>query len=423
MQFVTSQPSAETALRYFATSAQGIEAVTAAELTRLGATEVLAAPGGVLFTTDLRGLYRIVLNLRTATRVLRLLREFAAINPEMLYSQVRRVPWEDYLNPQMTFAVQTTMQTGQRDGASDNRGPQRGSQQRGRGDGGRPSGGGTPGITHTQFASLKIKDAIVDRLRKEQGERPNVDRENPDVLVHAHFAGGRCTLNLDAVGGSLHERGYRSESHAAPLKETLAAAIVLLSGWDGSVPFYDPMCGSGTLVIEAALQSLQIPPGLFREKFTCQRWPDFRRDLWDEAVNEARSQGRDAPAAPLFASDNDPKAVEIAQQSANRAGVGDDIKFFVADATTAPPPVEQPGILITNPPYGERLSNPAEVSDLYRRLGTQWKQHYAGWRASVLAGNLSLAKELPLAASRKDRLRNGPLECRLLHFEIGTVKR
>lgn len=421
VQFVTSQPTAETELRYFATAAQGIELVTASELVQLGAKDVSAQVGGVMFTTDLRGLYRIVLSIRTATRILRLLREFAAINPEMLYSQVRRVRWEDYLNPQMTFAVQSTMQGGQQqDIETKDRGPRK----QGRGgsaERGHRAGGGTPGITHSQFASLKIKDAIVDRLRKEQGARPNVDRENPDVLVHAHFAGGRCTLNLDAAGGSLHERGYRSDTHAAPLKETLAAAMVLLSGWDGSVPFYDPMCGSGTLAIEAALISLKIAPGLFREKFPCQRWPDFRKDLWDETVEMIRGQCLSEPTAPIFASDLDPRAIEVATESASRAGVGDDIQFFAVDATTAAPPVTTPGMIITNPPYGERLGSTAEVSELYRRLGTHWREQYRGWRVSVLAGNLGLAKAIPLVADRKDKLRNGPLECRLLHFQIANA--
>lgn len=419
MQFASSRPAPDESLRYFATAAQGIEVVTAQELTRLGATDVGDVPGGVNFSSDLRTLYRVLIGLRTATRVLRPLREFAAINQEMLYSQVRRIRWEDYLNPQMTFAVQTTMQTAVREqGAA----PPKGANRDRRGDrrgapGAQRDSSPAQGITHSQFASLKIKDAIVDRLRREQGARPNVDRENPNVLVHAHFVGGRCTINLDAVGSSLHERGYRSEGHEAPLKETLAAAIVLLSGWDGRSPFYDPFCGSGTLAIEAALIGLDIAPGLFRERYSCQHWPDFNQELWNAEVSRARDQQR-GEGPPIFASDLDNNMLAIAQSSSERAGVGDDIRFFPADATKTSPPTSTAGYIVTNPPYGERLGTEKEVAELYRKLGVHWLQNYSGWRASLFAGNLSLAKELPLTAFRKDKLRNGPLECRLLHFQI-----
>src|SRR5262249_8890870 len=228
--------------RYFAVSARGIEPVTAAELERLGAKNVQPVAGGVHFDGDLRLLYRASLWLRTASQILPHLRDFPSQTAEMLYSQTRRVRWEDFLDPTKTLAVQATIEgaAGRAEHARSNP-PARRGKPPGRSGSRKPD---RPGIHHSMFAALKVKDAIVDRLRREQGARPNVDKEHPDILVHAHFAGGRCTLSLDATGSSLHERGYRIRTTAAPVKETLAAAIIDLTRWDGRAPFFDPMCGS-----------------------------------------------------------------------------------------------------------------------------------------------------------------------------------
>lgn len=401
---------------YFAVAARGIEPVTAAELETLGATNLRVVPGGVHFEGDLATLYRANLWLRTATRVLAPLREFAAITQEMLYSQTRRVRWEDYLNPQKTLAVHATIEGSSRKG-DDERSEKRPTRSRSGRERER-SGPPKKGIHHSQFAALKIKDAIVDRLRREQGARPNVDRENPDILVNAHFAGGRCTLSLDSSGRSLHERGYRTQNTEAPLKETLAAAIIGLTGWDGSVPLYDPLCGSGTLVIEAALKSLRIAPGLFRETFPFQRWPDYDAALWAKLIEEARQQERDVDHPFVFGSDADPAAIRAAETNASRAGVADAVKFVVGKAEEATPPLAGPGVIVTNPPYGTRLGEEAEVRALYQRLGEHWPRAYPGWKAFVLAGNLGLARDFNLPAADKIKLMNGPLHCRLLRFDL-----
>jgi putative N6-adenine-specific DNA methylase len=403
---------------YFAVTARGIEPATAAELARIGAGNIRPVVGGVHFEASLATLYSACLWLRTPSRILRPLREFAAQTAEMLYSQTRRVRWEDYLNPSKTLAVQATIE-----GAAARREHAK-PQAAGRGDRGRRVERAAPqqGIHHSMFAALKIKDAIVDRLRREQGARPNVDRDNPDVIVHAHFAEGRCSLSLDAVGSSLHERGYRSQSVAAPLKETLAAAIIELIGWDGNTPFYDPMCGSGTLVIEAALKALRIAPGLSRDRFACQRWPDYDGVVWQQVFEEARKQKLSTAPCEIVGSDAEVAAIRTAEVHAQRAGVNRAVRFIVQPLEQAQPPCAGPGTIVTNPPYGERLGDEAELTALYLRLGEVLSQRFGGWTAWVLAGNLTLARHIGLSATEKLKLFNGPIPCRLLKFGIPTAE-
>lgn len=387
--------------------------------------DVRIVAGGVHFTADRGLLYRSLLWLRTVNRVLRPLREFAAINPEMLYSQTRRVRWEDFLNPTRTLAVYATIEGAgslgrNRDGSAKPAHESNASSQ------GRPDkrGGGAgpsaslPGIRHTQYAALKVKDAIVDRLRREQGARPNVDTKNPDIRIYAHFAGGRCTLSLDACGASLHERGYRVETGAAPLKETLAAAIIDYTGWDGQVPLCDPMCGSGTLLIEAAMKAARIAPGLKRAEFACQRWPDFDSELWQAERAAAQSQAISTISSLIVGGDCDPEVVTVAQRNAESAGVNHLVRFQTRRAEDWEPPRGPPGIVVVNPPYGNRLGDPEDLGSLYHALGENWKRRFAGWRVFVLAGNLNIARSIDLQAAEKIKLQNGPLECRLLRFDI-----
>lgn len=402
--------------KFFAVTAPGFEPAAAAELTRIGASEVTPVNSGVEFSGSLATLYRACLWLRTASRILRPLREFAAGTQEMLYSQTRRVRWEDYLDPRKTLAVYATIEgmSGQKEERRPSPPPPR--------RGGRDFGRGAPrqasrqGIHNSMFAALKVKDAIVDRLRREQGARPDVDRENPDVIVHAHFAGGRCILSLDAVGPSLHARGYRSETAPAPLKETLAAAIIELIGWDGSVPLYDPLCGSGTLLIEAALKALRIAPGLSRERFACQRWPDFDGVVWQEVFDEVKKERRDPSTVSIWGSDVSEDAIKIAETHATRAGVGAAIQWRTIPFEETQPPTEAPGVLVTNPPYGERLGEESQLVGLYQQFGTILKERFPQWTSWVLAGNLSLAREIGLEATEKIKLFNGPIPCRLLKF-------
>lgn len=404
--------------KYIAISSRGIEPVTADELRRLGATDIREYVGAVHFTASQAQFYRACMQLRTVSRIVKPLKDFAAGTPEMLYSQVRRIPWELYLNSQKTLAVYATIEgAGGRSRDVNDKSRQT-----------QPTRGGkkpqkpeskAKGITHSQYAALKIKDAIVDRLRHEQGARPNVDTVNPDLRIHAYFAGGRCTLSLDATGASLHERGYRTLTTAAPMKESLAAAIIDLTGWTGTVPLYDPMCGSGTLVIEAARKAARIHPGLSRDRYACQRWPDYDSFVWQQTIAAMKSERLDQLSAPIFASDSDPASIRAAQANAKAAGVEQFIQFEVKRIEDSTPPSDSPGVLVVNPPYGERLGKDDALSELYGKIGQVWTERFAGWTAFFFAGNLGLTRDLGLEATARYKLYNGPIDCRLLKFPLG----
>jgi putative N6-adenine-specific DNA methylase len=371
--------------QFFATTAKGVEEVLAAELVRLGVSEVSAEGGGVRFSGGMEAAYRANLWLRTASRVLMPLAEFPCETPEELYQGARSIPWNDYLTPSMTLAVDCNL----RDSI----------------------------LTHSGFVALKTKDAIVDEVRDRCGSRPNVDTKDPDLRVNVRLFRNRCTVSLDCSGTPLDRRGYRLDRHEAPLKENLAAALVELSGWDGSVPFLDPMCGTGTIAIEAALRALRIPPGLLRAGFGFQRWPGYDRGLWERLVEEARQGMLTELPAPIFGSDISHSAVAMAHENARRAGVADFISLGRgAIGELAPPP--GPGILIFNPPYGKRLGEEEELKPLYKEIGDTMKQRCKGYTAYLFTGNLELAKSVGLKASRRIVLYNGPIECRLLKYEM-----
>ena len=371
--------------QFFATTAKGVEEVLAAELNRLGMQEVTPEGGGVRFAGTMEAAYRANLWLRSASRVLMPLAEFACETPEELYQGARSVPWTDYLTPSMTLAVDCNL----RDSV----------------------------LTHSGYVALKTKDAIVDELRERCGSRPNVDTKDPDLRVNVRLFRNRCTLSLDCSGTPLDRRGYRLDRHEAPLKENLAAALVELSGWDGSVPFLDPMCGTGTIAIEAALKALRIPPGLLRSGFGFQRWPGFDRGLWERLVDEARAGMLVALPAPVLGSDISHSAVAMANENARRAGVANFIGLGRGDiAELAPPP--GPGVLIFNPPYGKRLGEEEALKPLYKEIGDVMKKRCKGYTAYLFTGNLELAKCVGLKASRRIVLYNGPIECRLLKYEM-----
>lgn len=371
--------------QFFATTGKGVEEVLEAELVRLGVREVTRESGGVRFTGEMEAAYRANLWLRTASRVLMPLAEFPCETPEQLYQGTRGIPWTDYLTPAMTLAVDCNL----RDSA----------------------------LTHSGFVALKTKDAIVDSVRDRLGSRPSVDTRDPDLRVNVRLFRNRCTVSLDCSGVPLDRRGYRLDRHEAPLKENLAAALIELSGWDGSTPFVDPMCGTGTIAIEAALKALRIPPGLLRSGFGFQRWPGFDRRLWDRLVEEARQGVLAAPPAPVTGSDISHAAVAMAHENARRAGVAHAVTLArIPIGEIAPPP--GPGVLIFNPPYGKRLGEEEALKPLYKEIGDVMKQRCKGYTAYLFTGNLSLAKSVGLKASRRIVLFNGPIECRLLKYEM-----
>jgi putative N6-adenine-specific DNA methylase len=371
---------------YFATVARGLEPLAAKELETLGAKEVREDFTGVHFKGDKALLYRVNLWARTIFRVLVPIREFACSDPKTLYREVQKIDWEEYLTPVHTLAVDCT-------------------------------GSGSNQLNHTHFTALQVKNAIVDQQRDTQGERSSVDTHLPDVRVNVHIHRDRCILSLDSSGESLHRRGYRPAMGAAPLKETLAAALLELAEWKPGVPFLDPLCGSGTLPLEAGLKALNIAPGSFREHFGFFGWPDFDQPLWQEMTEQA-TQGEGATfGSPILGSDSDPEVLTQARTNATLCGLRDQVIFTQTSLMDIEAPTET-GILICNPPYGERLGNAEELGSLYKSLGDVFKQRFKGWTAFILTGNKELAKRVGLKASRRIPVYNGSLACTFLKYEM-----
>lgn len=371
-------------LELFATVALGVEELTAGELQRLGATDIQVVRGGVSFGGDRRILYRSLLRLRTASRVLQQLGSFSCASPQELYDGMRTLPWTELLTPAMTLAVDCTL----RDSA----------------------------ITHSHFAALKAKDAIVDLLRDATGSRPNIETKTPDLRVNLHIAKNRATVSLDASGAPLDRRGWRLDRNDAPLRETLAAAIMLHTGWDGSVPLLDPMCGSGTLLLEGAAMALGQPAGSGRE-FGLMRWRDFDRRLWERLLQEERAAAASSLTVPVLGFDRDPQAIIACRENARRAGLEYAVSFDRRPFEETEPCGHQ-GVLVMNPPYGVRMGDKTELEALYRKIGEVFKRRFTGWTAYLLAGDLELARLVGLKPARRFVLFNGPLECRLLKYEL-----
>jgi putative N6-adenine-specific DNA methylase len=368
---------------YFATCGRGVEGVLADELRALGATEVAPGRGGAGFRGDLALLYGACLWLRTAIRVLRPVLEAEVHSPDDLYELVRAHDWSRYLTPDHTLAVDCNV----RDSA----------------------------ITHSKYAALRVKDAICDQFVEKCGRRPSVDVDQPMVGFNLHVYRDHAVLSLDAAGESLHKRGYRPIRTKAPLNEALAAALVMLTGWTGDVPFVDPMCGSGTLAIEAAFIALRRPPGLTRKRFGFQGWMEYDVRLWTALRDEARHGVLKALPAPVLGSDVRGDAVAFSIDNAKAAGIGNLLRFTKRDVRDFEPPLGPPGVLLCNPPYGERLGEERQLRSLYRALGEVF-QRLPGWRCCVFTGNPRLAACIGLDPKEQVSLFNGKIPCRLLMF-------
>lgn len=371
-------------LNCFVAVPRGAEELAGAELAVLGINNAKPGKGGVAFSTDLNGLYRANLWLRTASRVLVQLAQFPCSGPSELYSGVHTIAWQELITPDMTLAVDCSL----RDSA----------------------------LTHSGFVALKTKDAIVDRIREACGSRPNVDTALPDVRINVHLHKNVCTISLDSSGDSLDRRGYRLERNEAPLRETLAAAVVSLTGWNGSIPLADPMCGSGTIPVEAALMAANIPPGLQRQ-FGFQRWLNFDSALWDSICKEAERGIRKLPLGLITGYDLDNRALLLAGRNSVKAGLEGQIHFFHAALQEFRPEGDK-GVVILNPPYGKRLGEEDDLRELYCQIGDTMKKYCRGWTGYVLTGNLELAKYIGLKASRRYVLFNGAIECRLLKYDL-----
>lgn len=370
---------------YFATVARGLEPIAAQELERLGASDIRTDFTGVHFKGDRTLLYRVNLWARTLFRVLVPLREFPCPDADRLYQEVQKISWEQYLQPHNTLAVNAT--------------------------------GGNRNLNHTHFTALQVKNAIVDQQHRQFGQRSSINTENPDLLVNVHIHQNRCILSLDSSGSSLHRRGYRPAVGLAPLKETLAAALLDIAEWEPNLPFLDPMCGSGTLPLEASLKALNIAPGLFRAQFAFQKWRDFDEVLWQQLQQDAKNSQISELKAPIVGSDRNLDILNQARMNAEQCGVAHQVTFTQTELSQLEPPADC-GIIICNPPYGERLGNVRELGDFYKELGDVFKQRFKGWTAFVLTGNKELAKRVGLKAARRIPVYNGSISCTFLKYDL-----
>ncbi len=378
-------------LTLFATCPRGLEALLAEELAGCGAQDIKPAPGGVGFAGDWRVAYCVNLRSRLATRVL--WRQFEADyrNEQDVYDKVLAHPWPQRFDAGRSLMVKVTA----------TRAP----------------------LKSLEFVTLRIKDAVCDRFRADAGMRPSVDTRTPDVRVHAYFEANRFSVYLDLSGEPLYKRGLRQEAGLAPLKENLAAGMLKLAGWKPGIALLDPMCGSGTILMEAAQMALNIAPGADRT-FGFQKLKGFRLRLWEEMLEAARDEELPAKPQPIYGSELYGKNLKLAQVNVEAAGLARVIQLKQADVLDLSPPAES-GILLTNPPYGVRLGDEAELAAFYPKLGDMLKQHFAGWQAHILSADTRLPKLIGLKPQRRTPLYNGALECRLYGFELvsGVLRR
>lgn len=360
------------------------------ELEGLGARSIAPGYRAVAFEASDALFYELHLKLRTASRLLRVIKEVAAKSPEMLRSQARRIRWDELFDARHGFMVES-----QGDDAG--------------------SGGMEPKQVITQ-----VRESIREAFQRTQGVAPVVDRSEPKVVVVAHMRHGRCTLSFDTSGKSLHKRGYREQGHPAPLKETLSAAILIMAGYDGTQPFMDPMCGSGTIAIEAAMMAVHKAPQIHRKKgeFHFEWLKDFDRDLWRVTQDRVRAEKLQAPAAPVVASDINAAYVAMAKKSALDARVEKYMTFNTSRFQDVEPPATT-GILVTNLPYGERIGgSEGDIVQLYEEVGDTLKRKFSGWQAAILAAAASPYKAIGLKPKRTVSLMNGSIPCKLLLFEL-----
>ncbi len=366
----------------------GLEDVLAEELVNIGAGNVEKQNRAVLFDGDKAMMYRANYHLRTAITILKPIAEFVANNEDELYKEIGRINWGNYMDVEETLSVNAVTFS--------------------------------KIFVHSKFVSLKIKDAIVDQFRRRQGKRPDVDTVTPDLKIHIHITENQCKLLLDSSGDPLFKRGYRIKTIKAPINEVLAAGMIKLSGWNQDCDFYDPMCGSGTILIEAAMIAYHIAPGTFRAKFGFESWKDFDADLFGEVSEE--SFGESDFNYKIYGSDISPVAIKIAEENIEKA-------FLTKKISVAPKnffdlkPLTNSGIMITNPPYGERLQ-PDDLKLFYQKIGDKLKVDFTGFVSWIIGSNADVMKFLGLKPEKKIKLFNGPLECTFRKYSMyeGSLK-
>ena len=367
---------------------QGLEQVLASELVKIGATEDLQIHRrAVSFTGDLALLYKANLHCRTAIRVLKPIKTFKAFSADEVYEEIKKINWDEYLDLKKKFSIDSVVY-------SDT-------------------------FSHSKFVAYRVKDGIADYFTEKYGKRPSVSVESPDIMINIHIAQNTCTISLDSSGESLHKRGYRVSQNEAPLNEALAAGLIMLTGWDGNCDFVDPMCGSGTLLIEAAMIALNIPPGIYRKEFAFEKWNDFDEGLFDEIYND-QSDEREFKYK-IYGSDISPKAIKIAESNVKSAALSKYIELQVCPIQKLNPQAEK-GIVVINPPYGERIMSD-DIYSLYAAIGERLKHYFMGYDAWIISSHKECLFKIGLKPSVKIKMLNASLECEYHKYEIFAGKR
>jgi len=366
---------------------RGLEEVLATELVNIGANNVQLQRRAVSFTGDKALMYKANLCCRTASRILKPIVTFDASNPDEVYDQVKKINWSDYMDVDSTFVIDSTVFS--------------------------------EAFRHSKFVAYRVKDAIADWFMEKFERRPSVRLDGAQIMVNIHIAEQKCTLSLDSSGESLHKRGYRVAQTEAPLNEALAAGMLLMADWKGQSNFVDPMCGSGTLLIEAALIALNIPPGIYRSSFAFEKWKDFDEELFDALYND------DSYERPfnfkIYGSDNSPRAIKIAEQNIKSTGLSKYIELQVMPVQKLEAPAEN-CMIVTNPPYGERITSD-DIYGLYASLGTTVKHKFAGSSVWVISSHEECLDKIGLKPTERIRLLNGSLDCWYCRYDIFAGKR
>jgi putative N6-adenine-specific DNA methylase len=370
--------------KMLATTLFGLEEVLAKELLILGAQQIKTGNRSVSFMGDKGFMYKANLALRTAVRILKPIRSFSVNDESVLYEKLKKIPWDQYLHASGSFAINAVVH-------SDNF------------------------TTNSHYISLKSKDAVVDYFRDQYGERPDVDLKHPDVRIHVHIQHTTCTVSLDSSGDSLHKRGYRLDTNIAPINEVLAAGMILLTGYDGGTHLLDPMCGSGTILIEAAMIAAKIPANINRPEFGFEKWRDYDNALF-ELIHDSLLKRIREPRLKIMGFDKAPSAIRKAKENIENANLSEFIKIFQIDFFESEKQIQGPLTVLFNPPYGERLK--IDIEDFYKRIGDTLKTNYKNTNAWFITGNLEALKYVGLKTSRRIPLKNAHLDSRLVNYEI-----
>jgi len=371
--------------QYLAKTLSGLESIAIEELEKFGATEIEPTTRGAFFKGTLETLYKINLGSRFIVRVLKPLLSLTVFKEDYLYKQAYNINWASLFNVNKTIKVEHNIYS--------------------------------DSFKNSQFLALKLKDAIVDSFRDKTGERPNVELDNPDILVNIHMSQNHCTILLDASGNSLHFRGYKKNFNVAPLNEILAAGMVKLSGWDFKTPLYDAMCGSGTILIEAALMACNKAPNISRNAFPFLHWKNFDQEAFNQAKNWLIAQEVHPDNLQIFASDLSNNAINITNENAEIAGVGQYISAKRKGISQLKPETET-GLIIINPPYGERMGDQDEIAELYKKIGDTFKFNFPGFTAWIISSNIEALKAVGLKPNKRIKLYNGKLECSFNRYTL-----